>query len=237
MSNPLCRLLDVAALANLAHLHGCCLLVDNTFATPELLKPLDLGADLVVESLTKMMGGHGDVTLGALCAKDADMLAPAQATASIWGLASNPFDCWLADRGLATLGIRMKTASANASLLADWLAAQSGVSRVIYPGRADHPEHELARRMLKDHFGNMLCFELAGGRDAVNRFMRMATGIPFSPSLGSTQTTISHPWTTSHRYESPAEKNRQGITEGLIRLSVGIEELSAIQQEMIKGLK
>jgi cystathionine beta-lyase/cystathionine gamma-synthase len=236
MSNPLCRLVDIEALARLAHQHECRLLVDNTFATPELVKPLDLGADMVMESLTKMMGGHGDITLGVLCGKEADMLAPAQATVSIWGLAANPFDCWLAERGLCTLGIRMKAASANAAALADWLAGQSSVSRVVYPGRPDHPEHELAARLLHGNFGNMLCFELAGGRDAVNRFMRLATRIAFSPSLGSTQTTISHPWTTSHRYESPAEKKRQGIGEGLIRFSVGIEELSAIQLEMTKGL-
>jgi cystathionine beta-lyase/cystathionine gamma-synthase len=236
MSNPLCRLLDIEALAKVAHAHDCRLLVDNTFATPELVKPLDLGADLVMESLTKMMGGHADITLGSLSAKDADLLVPAQAAASIWGLASNPFDCWLAERGLATLAVRMQAASANAAALADWLANQPGISQVIYPGRADHPEHDLANRLLRGRLGNMLCFELAGGRDSVNRFMRLATGIPFSPSLGSTQTTLSHPWTTSHRYESPAEKKRQGISEGLIRLSVGIEELPAIQAEFTKGL-
>src|SRR5262249_15393126 len=141
MSNPLCRLVDIEAMARYAHAHDCRLLVDNTFATPELVKPLDLGADLVMESLTKMMGGHADVTLGALCAKDADLLARAQATASIWGLGSNPFDCWLAERGLATLAIRMRAASANAAALADWLAKQPGISRVVYPGRPDHPDH------------------------------------------------------------------------------------------------
>ena len=157
--------------------------------------------------------------------------------ASIWGLASNPFDCWLAARGLATLPLRMKAASANAAALRDYgLAEQPGVKQVVYPGRRDHPDHELAKTMLHDGFGNMLCFELEGGRDAVNRFLRLAPGIPFSPSLGHTTTTCSHPATTSHRYVSPAEKKRQGIGDGLIRLSVGVEELAQIQREIERGL-
>ena len=159
------------------------------------------------------------------------------ATVSIWGLASNPFDCWLAERGLATLALRLRAASANAAALADWLAAVPDVARVVYPGRPDHPDHELARRLLQGGYGNMLCFELKGGREAVNRFMRLARGIPFSPSLGHTTTTLSHPATTSHRYVSPAERRRQGIGDGLIRLSVGVEELGQIQAEMLKGLK
>jgi cystathionine beta-lyase/cystathionine gamma-synthase len=158
------------------------------------------------------------------------------AAVSIWGLASNPFDCWLAERGLATLPLRMKAASANAAALADWLVRQPGVSRVVYPGRPDHPDHALAGRLLQGGYGNMLCFDLEGGRAAVNRFMRLAAGIPFSPSLGNATTTLSHPATTSHRYVSPAERRRQGISDGLIRLSVGVEDLAQIQREMLKGL-
>jgi cystathionine beta-lyase/cystathionine gamma-synthase len=235
VSNPLLRVCDVAALAALAHARGARLAVDNTFATPVLTRPLDLGADLVMESLTKMIGGHSDVTLGLLCGKP-DMLAEANRIVSIWGLASNPFDCWLVERGLATLPLRMRAASANAAALADWLAEQPGVSRVIYPGRADHPDHAVASRVLCGGFGNMLCFELGGGREAVNRFLHQARGVPFSPSLGNTTTTCSHPATTSHRYTSPAEKKRQGIGDGLIRLSVGVEDLEGIKAEMAKGL-
>ncbi len=235
LSNPLLRTGDVEALAGLAHARGCRLLVDNTFATPVLTRPLDLGADFVMESLTKMIGGHSDVTLGLACGK-ADMLAEVSRIASIWGLASNPFDCWLAERGLATLPLRMRAASANAAALADWLATQPGVTRVVYPGRPDHPDHALCSRLLRGGFGNMLCFDLAGGREAVNRFLRRAPGIPFSPSLGHTTTTCSHPATTSHRYVSPAEKKRQGIGDGLVRLSVGVEDIEAIKAEMAKGL-
>jgi cystathionine beta-lyase/cystathionine gamma-synthase len=235
ISNPLLRLADLEALADLAHAHGCLLAVDNTFATPVLCRPLDVGADLVVESLTKMIGGHSDVTLGVVCGS-VELLAQISQVVSVWGLASNPFDCWLASRGLATLALRIRAASGNAAALADWLPAQSGVSQVIYPGRADHPDHHLAGKLLQGGCGNMLCFELRGGRDAVNQFLRKATGIPFSPSLGHTGTTCSHPATTSHRNVSPAERRRQGIGDGLIRLSVGIEDLEQIQRELAKGL-
>jgi cystathionine beta-lyase/cystathionine gamma-synthase len=235
MSNPLLCLADLEALAAIAHEHGCTFVVDNTFATPVLTRPLELGADFVIESLTKMIGGHSDVTLGAV-AGSGDQLPQLSQTVSIWGLAANPFDCWLAARGLTTLPLRMKSASANAAALADWLADQAGISRVIYPGRSDHPQHETACRLLKGGFGNMLAFDLEGGRDAVNRFMRRARGIPFSPSLGNTTTTCSHPATTSHRYASPAEKRRQGISDGLIRLSVGVEDLEQIKKEMSRGL-
>jgi cystathionine beta-lyase/cystathionine gamma-synthase len=235
MSNPLLRLVDLEALAELADERGCQLVVDNTFATPVLCRPLEWGADFVMESLTKLIGGHSDVTLGVLCGRN-DLLAETTRTVSVFGLASNPFDCWLAQRGLTTLPLRMKAASANAAALSDWLAAQPGVSRVVYPGRGDHPDHALAERVLAGGHGNMLCFELEGGRSAVNHFMRRAKGVAFSPSLGHTTTTCSHPATTSHRYVSPAEKRRQGISDGLIRLSVGVEELKDIREEMARGL-
>jgi cystathionine beta-lyase/cystathionine gamma-synthase len=235
MSNPLVRLVDIEALAKICQDRQCALVVDNTFATPALVKPLELGATFVVESLTKMIGGHSDVTLGAV-AGSGDFRQQIDPLISTWGFAANPYDCWLAERGLATLSLRMAAASANAAALADWLARQPGVTRVVYPGRSDHPDHELARRLLPRGFGNMLCFELAGGKEAVNRFMRRAVGIPFSPSLGHYSTTCSHPALTSHRYVSPAERSRQGITDGLIRLSVGAEDLAAIQKEMLPGL-
>ena len=236
ISNPLCRTVDIPALAAIAHEHGAKLVVDNTFATPVLFRPLEHGADLVMESLTKLIGGHSDLVLGMLAGKELEQLPTVRQIVSTWGLAANPFDCWLCARGLPTLDLRVRAATRNADLLADWLAAQPGVTRVIYPGRRDHPDHDIARRLLGGSFGNMLCFELAGGRVAVNRFIRRAIGIPFSPSLGHVGTTLSHPDTTSHRYESPAEKRRQGITDGLVRLSVGVEPFERVRDEMAKGL-
>lgn len=235
VSNPLLRVSDITALARLAHEREALLVVDNTFATPALTRPLELGADLVMESLTKMIGGHSDVTLGLVTGRG-DLLAEMSQVSSIWGFAANPFDCWLAERGMQTLEIRMRQASANALALAKWLHGRRGVSRVLYPGLRDHADHRLAGRVMKEAYGNMLCFDLEGGREAVNRFLHQAPGVPFSPSLGNTTTTCSHPATTSHRYVSPAEKQRQGITDGLVRLSVGIESLELIQIEMAKGL-
>jgi cystathionine beta-lyase/cystathionine gamma-synthase len=246
LSNPLLRLADVPALVSLAHANNCLLLVDNTFATPGLCRPLEMEADLVLESLTKLIGGHSDVSLGVLCGRRgqtaSEQAAQVAQVVSIWGLAAPPFDCWLTERSLDTLPLRLKAACDNALALADWLAQQPSVRQVTYPGRPDHPDHELAGRLFADgwaegaHFGTMLCFDLAGGRDAVNRFMRLAPGIPFSPSLGNTTTTCSHPASTSHRYVSPAERKRQGIGDGLVRLSVGIEDLGHIQRELARGL-
>ena len=236
MSNPMCRVLDLAALAEIAHANACRFVVDNTFATPVLCRPLELGADLVMESLTKMIGGHSDVVLGFLASKDDSLRATIADVVSMWGFAASPFGCWQAERGLLTLDLRMRAATANAEALADWLAVQPGVSRVVYPGRPDHPDHALARRLFPSGCGNMLCFELAGGRDAVNRFMRAAPGIPFSPSLGHATTTISYPAGTSHRHDSPAEREKQGITDGLIRVSAGCEPLEGLKREMAKGL-
>jgi cystathionine beta-lyase/cystathionine gamma-synthase len=235
LSNPLLRIADVPRLAQLCHARGCLLLVDNTFATPALFRPLEHGADLVVESLTKLTGGHSDVTLGAVCGSN-DLEQTAAQIVSIWGMMASPFDCWLAQRGLASLPLRLQAACDNAARLAEWLAQQAGVVRVVYPGLPDHPDHALARQLFGGHFGNMLCFELAGGREAVNAFLRQAQGIPFSPSLGHTFTTVSHPATTSHRYVSPAERRRQGISDGLLRLSVGFEPFPRIQDAVRQGL-
>jgi cystathionine beta-lyase/cystathionine gamma-synthase len=235
LSNPLLCVSDIPALAKIAHEHGCLLMVDNTFATPVLTRPLELGADLVMESLTKMISGHSDVTLGVVCGTS-DLQQKIAQVVTIWGFAPNPFDCWLALRGLPTLTLRMRAASANAARLASWLADQKGVSKVIYPGRAEHPDHALAGRILQGGYGNMIAFELAGGRNAVNVFMRQARGIPFSPSLGGVSTTCSHPGTTSHRYVAAEEKARQGISDGIIRLSVGVEEIEAIKAELSAGL-
>jgi cystathionine beta-lyase/cystathionine gamma-synthase len=248
MSNPLLRVVDVGRLAAIAYDRGVKFVVDNTFATPILLRPLELGAAVVVESITKLIGGHSDVTLGVAAGVDPELLPAINQVASIWGLSANPFDCWLAQRGLATLDLRVRGATATAALLADWLVRQTGVSRVVYPGRKDHPDYSLARSVLPQGCGNMLCFELSGGRDAVNRFLRQAApqaatqttpplpGVPFSPSLGHTSTTCSYPAGTSHRYVSPAERRRQGITDGLIRLSVGIEPFEVVQAELRRGL-
>jgi cystathionine beta-lyase/cystathionine gamma-synthase len=237
ISNPLLRVSDLPALSALAHTHSCKLLVDNTFASPILARPLEQGADLVMESLTKIIGGHHDVTLGFLAGGDASEASRLASLQSIWGFSANPFDCWLVSRSLETLSLRVHASSINAHYLAHWLSEQPGVSRVIYPSLSTHPDSTLAPRILPTGNGFMLAFELAEpGREAVNRFMQRCPKIPFSPSLGGAVTTCSYPWSTSHRHESTESKMQQGISESLIRLSVGIEPLTSIQNELLKGL-
>jgi cystathionine beta-lyase/cystathionine gamma-synthase len=236
ISNPLLRVADIPALAEMAHSRDCALVVDNTFATPTVCRPVELGADVVIESLTKLIGGHSDVTLGGAFGRDRELQPQIALVASVWGMAPSPFDCWLTLRSLPTLHLRVRAAAANARELAEWLRHRAGVRQVIYPGLDEHPDRDLAARLLDGAPGNMIAFEIAGGRSAVNKFLRKAPGIPFSPSLGDTGTSCSYPAGTSHRYMSPADKARRGISDGLIRLSVGIEPLDQIVAALSRAL-
>ena len=230
VSNPLLRIPDIAALAALAQSRGVLLVVDNTFPTPLAFRPLSLGAPIVFHSITKMLAGHSDVTLGAVCGSR-DLLAPIRDAIVTWGLNGSPFDCWLAERGMNTLELRVARANANAAALADFLARQPVIRHVFYPGRADHPDHAVARRLFGEQFGNMVTFELAGGRDTVNRFMQALQSIPFAPTLGDVSTMISHPAVTSHRGLTAAAREALGIREGTIRVSVGVEAFSLLEDE------
>jgi cystathionine gamma-synthase len=211
------------------------LVVDNTFPTPLGLRPFEFGASVVLHSVTKMLAGHSDVTLGAVCCTN-DLRTPIRDTVVTWGLNASPFDCWLAERGMNTLEVRVTRANENAAALADFLAAQPGVRQVIYPGRADHPDHATARRLLASQCGNMVTFEIAGGRDAVNHFMRALKTIPFAPTLGDISTIVSHPAVTSHRGLTADEREALGIREGMVRVSVGIENLAVLQNEFREAL-
>ena len=235
VSNPLLRVVDIAALARVAAGHGALLVVDNTFPTPLALQPLALGAHVVFHSITKMLAGHSDVTLGAVCAAR-DLIAPIRDAVVTWGLTASAFDCWLAERGMNTLELRVARAGANAAALADLLAAHPAVQRVFYPGRTDHPDHETATRLFGRQCGNMVTFELHGGRDAVNRFMRALESIPFAPTLGDVATIISHPAVTSHRGLTAGAREALGIHEGTVRVSVGVEAFSALADEFRAAL-
>jgi cystathionine gamma-synthase len=236
VSNPLLRVADIEALGRLARSRGVLLVVDNTFPTPLALRPLELGASVVFHSVTKMLAGHSDVMLGAVCGPR-ELIQPIRETVVTWGLNGSPFDCWLAERGLNTLELRLDRSSANAAALADFLAEQPAVRRVLYPGRSDHPDHAVARRLLRERFGSIVSFELAGARDAANRFMRALHDIPFAPTLGDVATIVSHPASTSHRGLSAAERESLGIREGLVRISVGIEDLATLCLEFQLALR
>ena len=235
VSNPLLRVPDIVELGALARSRGVLFAVDNTFPTPLAFRPLALGAAIVFHSVTKMLAGHSDLTLGAICAAR-ELAAPIREAIVTWGLNGSPFDCWLAERGMHTLELRVARANANAAALADFLARQPAVCRVLYPGRADHPDHAVARRLFGDQFGNMVTFEIAGGRDTVNRFMQALPSIPFAPTLGDVSTIISHPAVTSHRGLTAAARDALGIREGTIRVSVGVEAFSLLEDEFFAAL-
>ncbi|HJU72403.1 MAG TPA: aminotransferase class I/II-fold pyridoxal phosphate-dependent enzyme [Gemmatimonadaceae bacterium] len=230
VSNPLLRVVDVAALGEMAKALGVLLIVDNTFPTPLALRPLTLGAHVVFHSITKMIAGHSDVTLGAVCGTR-ELLMPIREAVVTWGLNGSPFDCWLAERGINTLELRVARANANAAALADFLAEHPVVRRVFYPGRGDHPDHATARRLFGSQCGSMVTFELNGGRSSVNHFMRALRTIPFAPTLGDVATIISHPAVTSHRGLTADAREALGIREGTIRVSVGVEELPLLVDE------
>ncbi|MGL4422083.1 MAG: trans-sulfuration enzyme family protein [Gemmataceae bacterium] len=236
ISNPHCRVADIPELAHRAHAAGAKLLVDNTFASPGLCRPLELGADLVMESGTKILNGHSDVTLGYLGGIDADLGERAASVSSTWGFAANPFDCWMTLRGLETYELRLRAATTNAARIAAWLNQQDGILRTIYPGLPQHEDFAVVQKLLPRGAGHMLTFELAGGRDAVNRLFQKTPGVPFCPSLGHTTSTFSHPDTTSHRGETAEAKARLGITPGLVRLSVGCEDGAQLQEQLARGL-
>lgn len=228
VSNPTLRIADIDAISKIAKGHDCLVAVDNTFTTPRAIKPLEHGADLVIHSVTKLLSGHSDATLGYAVSCDADTNQRMRVLAATMGFTPSPFDCWLAERGLYTFDLRFDRVTSTARKLADALAEVPSITRVIYPLKADHPDHDSALRMLSGGGGNMVSFELAGGRSEANSFVRAMTAAPFAPTLGDVGTTISHPATSSHRALSSDERALIGISEGFFRVSVGCEEPDAL---------
>lgn len=236
ISNPSLRISDIAALAELAHARGAVLLVDNTFATPALCRPIEMDADFVLESVTKMINGHSDAMLGLLCGTSAvwDRVRPTQ---SVWGLSSSPFDCWLSYRGLSTMALRVEKACCNALAVASFLAERSEVIDVKYPGLESHPDHKLASEQLTGGFGTIVTFTLRGDRPAAERFIDAAREtVPFCPSLGEVSTTLLHPQSTSHRQLDAAGLSALGLTGGSIRLSIGVESSRSIMSDLDAAL-
>ncbi|MBN2907215.1 MAG: aminotransferase class I/II-fold pyridoxal phosphate-dependent enzyme [Rhodobacteraceae bacterium] len=236
VSNPTLRVADIEGIAALAHAHGIVLAVDNTFTTPRALRPFQHGADIVIHSVTKLLAGHADATLGYVAARDPDLAQAIKVAATTWGLTPSPFDCWLAERGALSFELRYDRAEQTAARLADHLANLTGVARVLYPGRADHPDHNRAGALLQGRFGNMFSFELAGGRAAANAFTRACPNIAFAPTLGDIATTLSHPASSSHRALSAQDRAALGISEGFFRVSVGVEPAETLIEEMTRGV-
>jgi cystathionine gamma-synthase/methionine-gamma-lyase len=238
ISNPLVKVLDLAALVKLARGAGAKTIVDNTFASPYLLRPIEHGADLVVHSATKYIGGHGDVTGGTVAAADESTGRKLHYQAKLLGAVLGPNEAWLAHRGLKTLSLRMARQCDNALAVARWLADEVGAERVHYPGLPAHPQHELASRLLGGRFGAMLAFDLRDGdRARVGRFMDALTLIAPAPTLGDLRTLTLYPAVASHRGLTPEERRAVGIGDGLVRLSVGIEEPVDLIEDLKQGLR
>ena len=235
VSNPLLEVADIEALAQC--LNGKVpLIVDGTFTTPELIRPCTLGAAVVFHSASKYLNGHGDVMLG-VAAGEKSLIKRMSETASIFGQNANPFESWLCQRGLRTLPLRMAQICRTTNELAEYLTTHPAIRKVHHPRLADHPSHALSNRLYPNGTGGILSLELAGdGFEIVNRFMQAASMIPFSPTLADTRTTMSHPAMTSHRFLKSAERQELGILDQMVRLSIGLEPVEQLKQELTDAL-
>lgn len=236
ITNPLCGVPDLAAIATMARERGVPLLVDNTFATPILCRPMELGATAVMHSATKYLGGHSDLVAGVV-AGGATTIGAARARSVRTGTVLGPFDAWLAVRGLRTLDVRMRRHSQNSLALAQAMTAMPGVARVHHPLLEGSPSYAVASRLLPDGAGGMMAFDLEGGRAAVQRMMRRFQLVTFAASLGGVETTISYPELTSHRALSPEERAELGVGPGTVRVSVGIEDPDDIIEDFAQAIE
>ena len=237
VSNPTLRVADIEGAARLCKAKGILLAVDNTFTTPRGLRPFEFGADIVIHSITKLLAGHSDATLGYVAARDPEIATRMHTLAATLGTTASPFDCWLAERGLYTFELRYDRAVSSAERLAAALAEANGVRRVLYPTRPDHPDHNRAKALLGGNGGHMVSFELDGDRDAVNRFLRATSELAFAPTLGDVGTTISHPASSSHRALSEQQRLELGIPEGFLRISVGCENTEDLIETFLSGIR
>jgi cystathionine gamma-lyase len=233
-TNPLLQLVDIAAIAEIAHKAKALLAVDNTFASPYLQQPLKLGADLVIHSTTKYLGGHSDVVGGAVIGSR-ELLQPIAFYQNAAGGVPGPFDAWLTLRGIKTLAVRMERHCANARQLAPWLAKQPQVERVYYPGLPEHPGHELAKRQMR-YFGGMISLRLRGGAEAARKFLPRTKLFSLAESLGGVESLVCHPATMTHASIPVALRTARGVDDGLIRLSVGIEDADDLQEDLRQAL-
>ena len=234
-SNPLLRITDIRHVAQAAHAAGALCVVDNTFLSPALQQPLTLGADVVVHSTTKYINGHSDVVGGAAIAREPEIAEKLKWWGNCLGLTGAPFDSWLTLRGLRTLSARLRAHQENAAALAELLDQHPAVARVFYPGLASHPQHALAARQQRG-FGAMLSFELAGGVDAVRAFLDGLQCITLAESLGGVESLVAHPATMTHAEMAPEARRAAGISDSLLRLSVGIEDISDLARHLRAAL-
>ncbi len=234
-SNPLTEVADIAALADLAHANNCLLVVDNCFCTPALQQPLALGADIVIHSATKYLDGQGRCVGGAAVGSEAVVGESVYGFLRTCGPTMSPFNAWVFLKGLETLSIRMRAHCASAQTLAEWLEDQPAVSRVYYPGLASHPQHRLAASQ-QSGFGGIVAFEVKGGRQAAWQVIDATRICSITANLGDTKTTITHPATTTHGRLTAEQRAQAGLSEGLIRVAVGLENIDDLCADLAAGL-
>ena len=236
-ANPTLECLDIAALCALAAEHGCYAVADNTFCTPYLQQPLALGADFVVHSTTKYLNGHGNSIAGAIVGRDAALMQEkVLPKLKLLGTNCNPWDAWLLNNGLKTLEVRLERHCQNAQQIADWLAQHPQVERVNYPGLPSHPSYQIAKTQMRG-FGGMLSFELQGGLEAGKRFMNRLEFCRLAPTLGDVDTLVLHPASMSHLHVPRELRMQYGITDGLVRLSIGIENAEDIMTDLKQAME
>jgi O-succinylhomoserine sulfhydrylase len=235
-SNPLMELADIRALAELAHARDCLLVVDNCFCTPALQRPFELGADLVIHSGTKYLDGQGRCVGGAVVGDRQRVGTDIFGFLRTAGPTLSPFNAWVFLKGLETLQLRMRAHSEAALRLARWLETRTAIERVYYPGLPSHPQHELAKRQ-QSGFGGIVSFDLRGGREAAWAVIDATRLISITANLGDAKSTITHPATTTHGRLTPQERAAAGIGDGLVRVSVGLEEIGDIQTDLERGLR
>jgi cystathionine gamma-lyase len=235
-TNPLMKLADIKAISEIAHSHGALVVVNNTFATPYFQKPLRLGADIVVHSVTKYIAGHSDVVGGAVMVNDGELYSKLKFHQNAVGAVLSPFDSWLVMRGIETLAVRMERHEKNAMAIARYLENHPMVERVYYPGLPSHPQHELARRQMSG-YGGMLSFEIRGGLEAAIRFVENLRIFTLAESLGGVESLIEIPALMTHASIPREERERLGISDSLIRVSVGIEDLEDLIEDLERGFQ
>lgn len=235
-ANPLLQLVDVRAVSKIAHDRGAKVVADNTFPSPYFQRPLTQGADVVMHSTTKYISGHSDVIGGAVVTSDEGLHEAIKFYQNAAGAVPGPWDCWLSLRGLKTLAVRMRQHEANARAIAEFLQNHSKVQETIYPGLSSHPQHDLAKAQM-DGFGAIVTFRLDGGIERVRRFVKALKIFLFAESLGGVESLVCHPATMSHATLTPEERQKFGITDGTIRLSVGIEDIEDLIHDLDQALR